>query len=223
MDIFPPFFRKRFTWLRQVREDSFTLALAYFIKKTFHNIIFNKNIQSTSFQKLNKSLGVFNIIPNVNVEEYSKEAKINKRKFIMPGYSHYPIIKHKKWIKIGMQEVLNQYHEFIKKLNQMQIRAKIAIMYNPCSYEIYRGLVIKKKTEYDEISQLQRNSIKAFYKKTLEFILLIFVPVIRKIIEKQKIWIYGKRDVIHWSKMGSNLISHLLEKELRKYIEKSKK
>jgi hypothetical protein len=137
----------------------------------------------------------------------------------VPATTSYPLRpgQHLPWTQAGMAETHNQYRRLIAKINQLQTKPVVILLYNPAGYELYRDILADRQPEYDQVSEFQIEAQKAFAGANGWRFIDLTAPLRTKI-EKSKFWIYGRYDSTHWSPKGTALVAETMAEELAKVM-----
>lgn len=190
-----------------LRTDNFTLALtSYVIRKIKNNL---QRIKQT----------VLNIEPNNNNVNKVSTDHYSKYSVALPADAHFEIQvnKYQKWLEYGIENTLKNYKRLVHEAKLVPNPPKIVILYNPSSYEIYRDILIKPNSEYDQRAKMQVEALTTFSKEN-KILFVNLLPGITEKVKEEKIWMYGDRDSIHWSQEGSRLVEGVLLQEIAKII-----
>lgn len=135
----------------------------------------------------------------------------------VPAGAHFPVSVegYPEWVAQGMRNTIVQYRRLLERVRKVKPSARVAIMYNPSSYEIYRGILVHEDKRLDGCSSYQIETLKDF--ASSEGIIFInLLPAFRALMERETVWLYGKTDVVHWSPMGTGIAADLIIEELRR-------
>ncbi|HAM34792.1 MAG TPA: hypothetical protein DEB40_00900 [Elusimicrobia bacterium] len=138
--------------------------------------------------------------------------------FAYPAYSHFALRPelYDKWISAGLDETLAQYRVLADRVRGLPKPPRLAIMYNPSSYEIYRDLLVPADAAQDRRAEAQRNGLQDFASKN-GFFFIDLLPALRKVVAgPQPVWLYGKSDPVHWSAAGTAVAAKVISRELRR-------
>ena len=139
--------------------------------------------------------------------------------FVGPGYSHFKVDSknYDKWISNGLENTFQSYRQLLSRLASMPQKPQVILLYNPSSYEIYNGIEIERDKELERRASLQFEALKKFADENQMIFINLLTPL-RRIVKNEKVWIYGEKDVYHWSPMGTKVVSKLLYEELKQVI-----
>jgi len=121
------------------------------------------------------------------------------------------------WVRAGMAVTHHDYERLVTRLASLENKPKVILLYNPSAYEIYRDIFRKREPEYDEIAAYQVEGQKAFAKRN-GWIFLDLTEPLKNTLKRDKAWIYGRYDQMHWSQKGTAIIAPILGAELLKVM-----
>jgi hypothetical protein len=141
------------------------------------------------------------------------------REVSVPATTSYPLGpgQHLPWTQAGMRETHKQYGRLVAKIAELETKPVVILLYNPAGYEIYRDILADRQPEYDQVSEFQIESQKAFAEANGWRFVDLTAPLRTKI-EKSKFWIYGRYDSTHWSPQGTALVAETMAEELAKVM-----
>ena len=123
------------------------------------------------------------------------------------------------WVRAGMAVTHREYERLVTRLAGLENKPKVILLYNPSAYEIYRDIFRKPEPEYNEIAVFQLEAQRAFAKRN-GWIFVDLTEPLRNTLKRDKAWIYGRYDQMHWSQKGTAVIAPILGAELLKVISK---
>src|SRR5262249_8087820 len=123
------------------------------------------------------------------------------------------------WVRAGMAVTHREYSRLVTGLAGSESKPRVILLYNPSAYEIYRDIFRKREPEYDEIAAFQLEAQRAFAKKN-GWIIVDLTGPLQNALKKDKAWIYGRYDRMHWSQSGTAIVAPILRAELLKVIAK---
>lgn len=190
-------------YLWRLRADNLTLALSYYVVR-----------------QLKQSLGAAYRRGKPDAVHVLAEAGTGPgaapRLFAMPAYANFAVRPeaYGEWIRLGLEGTFREYRLLLAAVSRMQTPAKVAVLYNPTSYEIYRGLAVAPNPEQDARVEQQRRAVAEFCRSNgVEFLDLL--PGLRRAVEgKPPVWLYGAIDPIHWSESGTEAAAAVIRDNL---------
>jgi hypothetical protein len=190
-----------------LRTDDFTLALTSFMIRKVKN----------KLQRIKQS--VSNIEPNNNKVKKDSLDHDLEPVVALPADAHFEIQadKYQKWVEYGLENTIKNFKRLANEVKLAPNPPKIIILYNPSSYEIYQGILVKPNREYDQRAKMQVEALTKFAKDN-NMLFINLLPGIREKVKENKMWMYGARDSIHWSQTGSRLVEEVLFQEMAKNI-----
>jgi hypothetical protein len=134
-----------------------------------------------------------------------------------PGEGRLFPIGRLNYVKIGMEVLLKNYERLVMEVSRTRHQPGIILLYNPSCYEVYRDILLELDPGYDQISQFQLESLRAFSEKS-GWKFLDLTVMLRKKLAENKMWIYGRYDTHHWSLEGTAFVAEVLSDELLRII-----
>jgi hypothetical protein len=116
------------------------------------------------------------------------------------------------YLHAGMALTQRQYARLAAALAGMAHPPTIILFYNPSPYELY-GDRVDPQSQAEQTSAFQRETLHAFAQRN-EWRFLDLTEPLRRAVQAQKIWIYGRYDRSHWSPEGTALVAAVLAEEL---------
>jgi hypothetical protein len=116
------------------------------------------------------------------------------------------------YLHAGMALTQRHYARLATALAEMAQPPTVILLYNPTPYELYRGRV-GPRSEAEHTSALQRETLRAFAHHHGWRYLDLTEPL-RRAVQAQKTWIFGRYDRTHWSPEGTALVATVLAEEL---------
>jgi hypothetical protein len=117
------------------------------------------------------------------------------------------------WVKTGFRLVFNQYDRLAEVISRMDSRPVVILLYNPTTYEIYRGTLVKPDPEIDVVAAYQRHIIRDYADRKGWQALDMTDPLKAEVL-RRGLWIFGQYDYVHWSTEGTKLVASVLAREL---------
>ena len=172
-------------WVRHIRSDSLTLAFARAIAVKVRALAGGASAQ--------------------------KVVRLNGEALSFPASTHFPVHQDQRleWTRTGLKLVLGAYTDLIA--NARKANAKVMVLYNPTSYEIYREVLPADDIDAgaDAISDLQRTTLAQFAKENnLAFCDL--TDSFRSEVRAGARGLFGHNDGTHWTEKGRALAARLL-------------
>jgi hypothetical protein len=121
------------------------------------------------------------------------------------------------YLQTAMRVTENHYERLGANLEGMNPKPTVILLYNPTSYEVYRGMWIDSIPQGDQVSAFQREALSAFAHAHGWRFLDLTEPL-RQAAQARQVWLYGRYDKGHWSPQGTAIVAAVLSKELRKVI-----
>ena len=116
------------------------------------------------------------------------------------------------YLNAGMALTQKHYARLMTALEEMEQPPTVILLYNPTPYELYRDRV-DPRSEAEHTSALQRETLRAFAQHHGWQYLDLTEPL-RRAVQAQKTWIFGRYDRTHWSTEGTALVAAVLAEEL---------
>jgi hypothetical protein len=121
------------------------------------------------------------------------------------------------YLKTGMALTQASYERLVAKMEGMEFRPTVILLYNPNPYEIYRDIWVKPNPEADQTSAFQREALSGFAHLHSWYFLDLTEPLRQEVRDRQ-MWLYGQYDRSHWSSQGTAVVADVLAAELSKII-----
>lgn len=221
--------------IKNIRMNSFCLAVTRrfisLIKKKLREIRHKAFTEGTtpSFSDPETRIEKIDILTKIatqgNYKGITDKIEISSPYIYPPASAHFEIKqdKYDEWIKYGIENTLNSYRRLLKKVKSLPDPPGIVILYNPSVYEIYRDICIKNSLEYDKRAKMQLEALTQFALEN-KILLVNLLPGLREKVKVNKIWMYGKKDLCHWSPVGTHIAAEVLLEELNNiFIKKNTK
>jgi lysophospholipase L1-like esterase len=164
--------------IRRIRSDSMTLALG-----TGLALYFRRFVQETPFSQ--------------------QIVRLNGEAISLPGFAHYSLYpeRHLEWVRTGVTLALQAYDSLVER--SRQAGAKVMILYNPTSYEIYRDVLSTHDTSAlsDAIATYQRETL-ATYAGEKKVAFCDLTAGLQQEARAGKRGLFGHHDGTHWSEEG---------------------
>ncbi|MFH1369610.1 MAG: hypothetical protein ABII64_10860 [Elusimicrobiota bacterium] len=144
--------------------------------------------------------------------------KIRERNYDFFAPANYYFVKPEKydeWMNFGIENTLNNYKMLLRAARAVKHPPRIAIMYNPSSYEIYRGILTEPEKQSDHRAAMQFNALRAFAKDNSIIFIDLLPAFRRKIDKKPPVMLYDIYDLIHWSPQGTKIAAEVIAEELK--------
>jgi hypothetical protein len=172
--------------VRQVRTDSWPLALGAGVAAKFRSYV-----QETPLRR--------------RVDHFEGEA------LTPPGFSHYSVRQEQRirWIKKGLALTDRTYDQLLKA--SADAGARVAILYNPTSYEIYRRMLPEglHDVSLDAISDLQRSHLSK-YAADRGVTFCDLTDEYRARVQAGERRLFGVYDGTHWSDHGRSVAAGMI-------------
>jgi len=198
-EFFDADFHERFTFIRRVRRDCLTPALARYLADTTWSrlaSISGDARQASPLLDTGRGFSIPGVVP--------------------PCYPVFPVRpdRYDLWVNKGMEITIRHYRRLLKAQQTAEPRPRLALVYNPSSYEIYQGILVAPNAEFDRRSQFQINVLSSFAKAN-GVVFVNMLPGFRSRMQQHPVWLYGKQDCIHWSAQGAEVAAEVLTESLQ--------
>lgn len=120
------------------------------------------------------------------------------------------------YLHAGMALTQRQYARLAVSLARMAHPPTVILLYNPSPYELY-GDRVDPRSQAEQTSAFQRETLHAFTQRHGWRFLDLTEPL-RRAVQAQRIWIYGRYDRSHWSPEGTALVAAVLAEELGRFL-----
>ncbi len=182
--------------VREVRSDSLTLAVGTGVARKFRRLV-------------NERTG------------HQKMVRLDGEAITFPGFTHFQIYpeRHLDWITRGLDLTLQVYDGLLEATRNTG--ARVVILYNPTSYEIYREVLRARDTDAtsDAISRYQRESLRD-YARGRELGFCDLTVEFRRLVANGSRGIFGDYDGTHWSHTGRRLAAKIIYTCLAELVRK---
>ncbi len=184
--------------VKRLRTKSLTLAVTFFFWNRIGELFNNQLVNDVDIAQPKPSI---------------------KHRVGFPSWSHFTISsdKHEEWILMGLRETIKNYRQLIDSLNNINSPPKVVILYNPSSYEIYRGILCEINSDADRSSLIQLNVLKKFADEN-QIVFINLIPGFREVVEEKKLWMFGEHDSVHWSPIGTKIAAEVILNKLNQVL-----
>jgi hypothetical protein len=121
------------------------------------------------------------------------------------------------YLQAGMALTQASYKRLVAKMEIMEHRPTVILLYNPTAYEVYRDMWVDPKHEADHTSAFLREALGGFANSHGWHFLDLTEPL-RQAVQVRQVWRYGQYDRVHWSSQGTAMAAAVLATELWKII-----
>jgi hypothetical protein len=136
-----------------------------------------------------------------------------------PGNFLFPV-REGQWhvyLHTAMRLIEHHYARLEATLQGINPKPTVILLYNPTSYEVYRGMWMDPIPGSDETSAFQRAALRAFaHAHGWRF--LDLTDPLRQEVQARQVWLYGQYDKGHMSPQGTEIVADVLSRELRTVI-----
>jgi hypothetical protein len=122
------------------------------------------------------------------------------------------------YLQAGMALAQASYERLVEKMERMEHRPTVILLYNPTPYEVYRDMWVDPNPEADHMSAFLREALGGFAHSHGWHFLDLTEPL-RRAVQVRQVWLYGQYDREHWSSQGTSVAAAVLAAELLKIIE----
>ena len=137
------------------------------------------------------------------------------------GSSGFFVVREGQWrayLKTAMRVIEQEYTRLGAQLEGLAPKPTVILLYNPTSYEVYRGMWIDPIAEADQVSAFQREALSAFaHAHGWHF--LDFTDPLRQEVQARQVWLFGRYDKGHWSPQGTAIVAEVLSRALRAVLD----
>jgi hypothetical protein len=117
------------------------------------------------------------------------------------------------YLTTAMRVTEYHYARLEAALQGMAPKPTVILLYNPTSYEVYRGMWIEPIPQADEVSAFQRQALRAFaHAHGWRF--LDLTDPLRQAVQARQVWLFGRNDKGHWSPQGTAIVAEVLSRAL---------
>src|SRR5262249_21996863 len=128
---------------------------------------------------------------------------LNGELIAKPGFTHFPTPEAMRleWVQRGLDLTRAAYDRFAAAVRGSE--AKVVLVYNPTSYEIYRDLIVPGDVDRtaDQIAALQTASL-AEYSRTHAWQYCDLTDSFRTAVQRGARGLFSAHDGVHWSQRG---------------------
>jgi hypothetical protein len=121
------------------------------------------------------------------------------------------------YLKAGMALTLQSYERLVAKLEGMEHRPMVILLYNPTPYEVNRNTWEEPAPQADQTSAFLREELRAFARSHGWRFVDLTEPL-RQTVQAGNVWLYGQYDKSHLSPQGTEVVAAVLAAELLKII-----
>ena len=121
------------------------------------------------------------------------------------------------YLTTAMRATERHYERLWAKLEGIDPKPTVILLYNPTPYEVYRGMWMDLIPEADQVSAFQREALSTFaHAHGWRF--LDLTDPLRRAVQDLQVWLFGRYDKGHWSPQGTAIVASVLSRELRNVI-----
>jgi hypothetical protein len=121
------------------------------------------------------------------------------------------------YLQAGLVLTQKSYERLVARLDGMERRPTVILLYHPTPYEVYRESWENPDPEADQTSALVRQALSTFAQAHRWQFLDLTEPL-RREVEARPVWLYGHYDRTHFSPEGTKVVAAVLSAELMNII-----
>jgi hypothetical protein len=136
----------------------------------------------------------------------------------VPGFQYR--VREGQWLaylQAGMGLTRESYERLVARLEGMERRPSVILLYHPTPYEVYREIWQDPEPEADQTSAFLREALSAFAQEHGWRFLDLTEPL-RQAVQARQVWLYGQYDRTHLSPQGTTMVAAVLADELLKIM-----
>jgi hypothetical protein len=121
------------------------------------------------------------------------------------------------YLKTGMELAQYSYECLVTKLEGLEHRPTVILLYHPTPYEVYREKWVDPNPEADQSSASLRDALRRFT-HAHGWAFLDLTRPLQQAVQARNLWLYGQFDKTHLSPQGTQVFAAVLAAEFLKII-----